>query len=75
MATLGGVIPARGRWIRSDAISRRSPGTVRGGKAIAYRLTVREYAAVRGSPRQSARQSAQGRGRPRQVAKGRGLCA
>eukprot|EP00966_Prymnesium_polylepis_P054525 1260475-Prymnesium_polylepis.1 len=26
MATLGGVIPARERWIRFDATSRRSPG-------------------------------------------------
>eukprot|EP00966_Prymnesium_polylepis_P152052 3512286-Prymnesium_polylepis.1 len=29
MLTLGGVVPARERWIRSDATSRRSPGTVR----------------------------------------------
>eukprot|EP00966_Prymnesium_polylepis_P325646 7381620-Prymnesium_polylepis.1 len=29
MATLVGVIPARERWIRSDATSRRSPGRER----------------------------------------------
>eukprot|EP00966_Prymnesium_polylepis_P250526 5793296-Prymnesium_polylepis.1 len=39
MATLRGVIPARERWIRSDATSRRSPGKRKGLKP--YKTTIK----------------------------------